>query len=207
MASEIEVKFHVGDLEAMRPRLLELGGRVAVGRRFERNWRFDLPDGSLTARGAVLRLRLDPAARLTFKERTEQPERREEIEFGVDDLQAAMAFLSGLGYLQIGLYEKYRETFSLGDCLVMLDQLPFGNFIEIEGPSRASLQKTAERLGLRWELQVRQSYLELFEALRAKLEQPVEQASFSAFFDLPPVGPQLLGLQDAGEGRLPPLNL
>ena len=197
MASEIEVKFHVGDLGAMRPRLLELGGRAAVGRHLERNWRFDLPDGSLSARGAVLRLRLGDTARLTFKERTEQPERREEIEFGVDDPQAAMAFLSGLGYLQIGLYEKYRETFSLGDCLVMLDQLPFGSFIEIEGPSRASLQQTAERLGLRWEVQVRESYLGLFEALRARLEQPVENASFSAFADLPPLDPELLGLQDA----------
>jgi adenylate cyclase class 2 len=206
MASEIEVKFHVGDLEAMRPRLLELGARVTVGRSFERNWRFDLPDGSLTARGAVLRLRLDDSARLTFKERTEQPERREEIEFGVDDPQAAVAFLGGLGYRQIGLYEKYRETFSLGDCQVMLDQLPFGSFIEIEGPSRASLQETAERLGLRWKLQVRESYLGLFEALRARLEQTVEQATFSAFSELPEFHPELLGLQDAGEGRLPPLN-
>jgi adenylate cyclase class 2 len=203
MASEIEVKFHVGDLEAMRPRLLELGGRVAVGRHFERNWRFDLPDGSLSVRGAVLRLRLDDSARLTFKERTEQPERREEIEFGVDDLQAALAFLNKLGYRQIGLYEKYRETFSLGDCQVMLDELPFGSFIEIEGPSRASLQQTAERLGLHWELQVRESYLELFEALRAKLEEPVEQASFAAFTDRPAIDLELLGLQDAGVGRAP----
>jgi len=198
MASEIEVKFHVGDLEAMRPRLLELGARMTVGRSLERNWRFDLPDGSLSARGAVLRLRLDPAARLTFKERTEQPEGREEIEFGVDDPQAALAFLSGLGYVQIGLYEKYRETFGLGDCQVMLDELPFGSFVEIEGPSRASLQKTAERLGLRWELQVRQSYLELFEALRDKLTQPPQDASFGAFNGQPPVGPEELGLRDPG---------
>jgi adenylate cyclase class 2 len=201
MASEIEVKFHVGDLEAIRPRLLELGGRVAVGRLFERNWRFDLPDGSLSARGAVLRLRLDETAWLTYKERTEQPERREEIEFGVDDHQAALAFLDGLGYRQIGLYEKYRETFSLGDCQVMLDQLPFGSFIEIEGPSRAALQHTAERLGLRWELQVRESYLELFERVRRRLEQPVEQASFSAFAGLPPFDLELLGLPQAQEAR------
>jgi adenylate cyclase class 2 len=201
MASEVEVKFHVGDLEAMRPRLLGLGGRVTAGRHLERNWRFDLPDGSLSARGAVLRLRLDETARLTYKERTEQPERREEIELGVDDSQAALAFLGGLGYRQIGLYEKYRETFSLGDCQVMLDQLPFGSFIEIEGPSRASLQQSAGRLGLRWELQVRESYLGLFEALRPRLEQPVEQATFSAFADLPPFDPLLLGLPQALEAE------
>ena len=201
MASEIEVKFHLRDFEALRPRLLELGARVAVGRTFERNWRFDLPDGSLSARGAVLRLRLDESARLTFKAKTEQPESREEIEFGVDDPQAALAFLGGLGYRQIGLYEKYRETFSLGDCQVMLDELPFGCFVEIEGPSRASLQQTAERLGLRWELKVGESYLELFEALRRKLERPVEQASFAAFADRPAIDLELLGLQDASQGR------
>src|SRR3989304_7594539 len=114
MASEIEVKFHVGDLEAMRPRRLELGGRVAVGRRFERNWRFDLPDGSLSARGAVLRLRLDETAWLTYKERTEQPERREEIEFGGGDPQAAPAFLGGRGYRQIGPFREDSEIFRPG---------------------------------------------------------------------------------------------
>jgi len=203
MASEIEVKFHLRDLQALRPRLLELGGQVTAGRHLERNWRFDLPDGSLSARGAVLRLRLNETARLAYKERTEQPERREEIEFGVDDLQAALAFLNKLGYRQIGLYEKYRETFRLGDCQVMLDELPFGSFIEIEGPALASLQQTAGRLGLRWELQVRESYLGLFEALRRRLQQPVEQASFAAFADRPAIELELLGLQDAGAGRAP----
>jgi len=54
---------------------------------------------------------------------------------------------------------------------------------------------------LRWELQVRESYLGLFEALRRRLEQPVEQASFAAFADRPAIDLKLLGLQDASQGR------
>jgi adenylate cyclase class 2 len=186
MPSELEVKFHVAELGVIRRRVLELGAGLASGRHLERNWRFDLPDGSLSARGAVLRLRQDPAGWLAFKERTDEPQLREEIEFGVDDPQAALEFLRGLGYRPIGLYEKYRETFDLGECQVMLDELPFGSFVEIEGPSAEALHRAADRLGLRWERQIRQSYLELFEGLRARLELPVEEASFAAFGRLPP---------------------
>jgi len=32
------------------------------------------------------------------------------------------------------MYEKYRTTFTIGSLEVVLDELPYGNFVEIEGP-------------------------------------------------------------------------
>lgn len=203
MADEFEVKFHLRGPQALRRRLQQLGAELSAGRHLQRNWRFDLPDGSLSARGQVLRMRVDPAASLTFKRKTDQPERRLEFEFGVDDGQAAQEFLRALGFQQIGYYEKQREVFRLEGGRVMLDELPFGHFVELEGPSAAWLRRAADRLGLRWERQVPQSYLELFEALRRELALPIEQASFVAFADHAPVDLAALGLQDAGEGRAP----
>jgi len=197
MPSEIEAKFYLRRLEPTLQRVQELGGRLAVRRQLERNWRFDLPDGSLTARGAVLRLRMDGLARLTFKAKTEQPERREELELEVGDSQAAIAFLEALGFRQVGLYEKHREVYALQDCQVMFDELPFGSFTEIEAPSLASLQATAARLQLRWDSRVSLSYLELFERVRRALGLPVDQASFAAFAGLAPIDLEQLGLQDA----------
>lgn len=199
MSSEFEVKFYLRDLRGFRQRLLQMGGQLATDRHLERNWRFDLPGGQLTGEGAVLRVRQDVLASLAFKARTEQPERRQEIEFGVEDSQAARDFLGALGYQQIGYYEKQRETFQLDDSRLMLDQLPFGDFVEIEGPSAAALRHAAARLGLPWELQVRQSYLELFEALRVKLKSPPELASFAAFAGLPSTDLKLIGLQGADD--------
>ena len=50
------------------------------------------------------------------------------------------------------LYEKYRTTYSLGDVLVTLDEMPYGHFSEIEGPNAARLQEIAESLWLDWSL-------------------------------------------------------
>ena len=58
---------------------------------------------------------------------------RTEIEFGVDDFAKAKQFLEHLGYQSILVYEKYRTTYELDHAHIMLDELPYGNFIEIEG--------------------------------------------------------------------------
>jgi adenylate cyclase class 2 len=63
-------------------------------------------------------------------------------------------------------YEKYRTTYSLLETLVVLDELPYGNFIEIEGPNGISIQKAARNLNLDWKRRVMASYISLFETLK-----------------------------------------
>ena len=64
---ETEAKFYVADLERIAARLKELNTELVQPRVLETNLRFDLPDGSLTKTGQVLRLRRDTEARLTYK--------------------------------------------------------------------------------------------------------------------------------------------
>jgi hypothetical protein len=44
--------------------------------------------------------------------------------------------------------------------------LPYGTFIEIEGPEGRSIQEVAQKLDLRWETRVTTSYVYLFDILK-----------------------------------------
>ncbi len=135
---ETEAKFYLLHLDSAAARLDALQARLVQPRVLETNLRFDLPDGSLTSTGRVLRLRRDTQARLTYKGAGQNKSGvldRQEIEFIVEDDQKARQFLEALGYRKSMYYEKYRTTYELEEALIMLDELPYGSFLEIEGGS------------------------------------------------------------------------
>ncbi|HSK88358.1 MAG TPA: class IV adenylate cyclase, partial [Anaerolineales bacterium] len=181
---ETEVKFYVRDLSRLKAHLEKLGARPIQERVLETNIRFDLPDARLRAEGRVLRLRQDTATRLTYKGASKKEEgilSREEIEFVVEDFEKAKQFLEALGYQKLVYYEKYRTTYDLHDTHIMLDELPYGNFIEIEGKTFDSIRLTADQLGLKWETAVGTSYLALFERARKALKFSFPDLSFANF--------------------------
>jgi adenylate cyclase class 2 len=185
---EIEAKFHVSDLDGIRARLHALGAHLIQERILETNIRFDLPDGGLRSEGQVLRLRQDSEARLTYKSGSANQQgalNRTEIEFVVEDFEKAKAFLEALGYQKLFYYEKYRTTYALQTSEVsvhiMLDELPYGNFVEIEGEGVDSIRAFADRLRLGWDRAIPTSYHVLFERLCAKHpELDPKELSFAA---------------------------
>jgi adenylate cyclase class 2 len=92
---------------------------------------------------------------------------RPEIEFEASSFANALAFLEALGYQVSVRYDKYRTTYDLGSVEVVVDELPFGDFAEIEGPNTEAIQTAAIALGLDWEARCIDSYLGLFERLKA----------------------------------------
>ncbi len=142
----------------------------------------------------MLRLRHDRRRTLTFKRALASPEIRTEIEIEIDDLAAARELFLSLGYVPLFIYEKYREVLALDDTLVMLDELPFGSFVEIEGPSLGAIGRAAARLGLDWTGRVTRSYLSIFEALRLRLGLATECATFADLQPAPALTPPDLGL-------------
>jgi adenylate cyclase class 2 len=180
-----------------------LGATLYSPRKLERNLRFDTPEGTLTLNGEVLRLRQSDRNTLTYKRPGESYEVRQEWEIEVDDHEVAQGLLEGLGYQVIHCYEKFREIFSLGDCLVMLDEVPYACFVEIEGLNLNSIRATCNRLSLNWQQRIQRTYLEMFQTLINSLEVKPDQATFAAFANLPQVDASLLNLprgdQFAGE--------
>jgi adenylate cyclase, class 2 len=175
---EIEVKFAQPHLADIRTRLLGLGARQLSPRALEVNLRFDDPAGKLAEAGQVLRLRQDRAAHLTFKSPGPVPEERLEIELEIDSLETGRRLLEALGYRLVAAYEKYREVFRLEEGLVMLDDLPFGHFVEIEAASLDGLKHLTAVLDLAWERRITASYLDLFRALQTSPAAGAQAATF-----------------------------
>jgi len=184
---EVEIKLYIADLKAFEARVQSLGGQAVQPRTLEINLRFDLPDGNLTRAGRVLRLRREMDYRFTYKEPmriVDSVSVRKEIEFTVGDFDAAKAFLEALGYRVSVIYEKYRTVYAFQDVDVSLDELPFGTFTEIEGPDPASVNAVQCQLGLNSDARVLESYLVLFERLKAHRNLAFRDLSFENFRDI-----------------------
>ena len=181
---EIEAKFYLLHLDKMTTRLHELKARLIQPRVLETNLRFDLPDASLRSRGRVLRLRRDAKARLTYKGASENKNGvmdRQEIEFIVEDFEKARQLLEALGYQKSMYYEKYRTTYELEHVFIMLDELPYGNFVEVEGETVEQIQTVSARLNLDWNAAIGTSYTSLFENIRKALQLSFQELSFENF--------------------------
>jgi len=198
---ETEAKFYVAHLDRLAARLEGLHARLVQTRVLETNLRFDLPDNSLTSTGRVLRLRHDTQARLTYKGAGQNKAGildRQEIEFVVEDDQKALQFLEALGYRKSMYYEKYRTTYTFDEALIMLDEMPYGSFLEIEGETVEQIQALAAKLHLDWSAAIPSSYTTLFEGLRKRLGYSFQDISFENFRDIQ-VTPADLNVRPADE--------
>jgi adenylate cyclase class 2 len=139
MAIEIEKKYRLTNKqhESVRRRLPEIGAKFQ-GEEFEENTLYG--GKGLAVDRSVLRLRrVGDSALLTYKERLHtfsSIEHRREDETRVDDPAALNTILAALGFTPALVYEKRRETWVWGKTEIVIDELPFGLFMEIEGKER-----------------------------------------------------------------------
>ncbi len=184
---EIEVKFHLTNRSALHARLIAQGVAVQA-KTFETNRRYDDRRGRLLARQCLLRLRQDDRARLTFKR--PRPEGRgeykvyDEFEVVVEDFERMHQILGAIGLECVQIYEKRREVFRLQDALICIDQLPIGDFVEIEGRPEA-IRAAADQLQLPWERRILANYLHIFETLRQARDLRFRDLTFDNFRDAP----------------------
>lgn len=156
MATEIEAKMKVDDLNAIRLRLKNAGAQPQ-GSALEENNFFDTPQNSLRAAGKGLRTRVaaktdgSRKCTVTMKGPLQKSDlkSREETEFRVDDPDAARQLLENLGYQQTLSFQKRRESWTLQDCKIELDEMPYlGTFVEIEADSDQQVMSVRQALGL-----------------------------------------------------------
>lgn len=180
---ETEVKIYLDSIEGMHTILQEAGAKLVRERTYERNVRYDVNDKSLTSRGVVIRLREDDSVKLTYKE----PgiiERgiitREELEVEVSDFDTMQAILGKFGYEPSMLYEKYRTIYFCHDTHIMLDELPYGDFIEVEG-EKDNIEWVLDQLGLTGAERREDSYTKLFDYVKHHMELNVRDLTFDNF--------------------------
>jgi len=140
MAIEIEKKYRltIAQLKILAETLPRIGA-LREGKEFEDNtlYRHDAID----VQTSVLRVRrVGERTILTFKQQiptaTSAKYRREE-ETEVGNHEALTTILRVLGCVPALVYEKRRETWRLREAEIMIDELPFGWFMEIEGSEEA----------------------------------------------------------------------
>ena len=147
MAIEIEKKYLIDKkrLVELAAKLIELGATFSY-ERFEENYLHR--GGQLEGKMAFLRLRkTDTVNTLTYKEKVvTNGDFKHQIEFEtvVSDVEATEHIIEKLGYKLSVVYEKHRKAWRLGDVEVVLDELPFGYYMEIEGSMKDILK--AEKL-------------------------------------------------------------
>jgi adenylate cyclase class 2 len=196
---EKEAKFYMRGLKKVEHDLLVLGAVCTQSTTFETNLRFDTPDRSLSAAMHVLRLRQDTRARLTYKgpsDASSTVSARPEYEVEISDLDTGRRILESLGYQVVTIYEKYRASYQLADVEISLDQMPFGDFIEIEGPNEAAIQLITGKLGLTWENRSVLSYMRLFDTVKKNLGMDFRDLTFENFNTIT-IKPEHLQLQFA----------
>jgi len=180
---ETEIKFYLPDLPPMRQRILNLAAE-SRGRFFEGNVRFEDARLTLKKNKSLLRLRRDRKVRLTYKSTPPEPDRQfkvmRELEVEVSDYDTMHSILEALGFHQEQVYEKWRETLMVDQTRFCLDNMPYGDFLEIEGPKK-DIKNFAAQLGLRWDQRILLNYLHIFEILQNKLNLNFSDLTFENF--------------------------
>lgn len=196
---EREIKFYIADLEKIGERLRLCGAELTRPRTLERNLRLDTGGNELAQRGSLLRIRTDDKVTVTYKAdaRVEGGViARTEIEFEADDARMVRKLFEALGYKVVVIYEKYRTCFKLGDVVVVLDELPFGDFVEIEAPNNTLIDGVSQMLGLDFSKGMAINYLGLFEIFKSHRYVDFNDLTFENFEDIS-VSAEDLGVQPA----------
>lgn len=186
MSLETEAKIYYPDLERIRQKLIFLGAEEHQPRTYERNLRYENAAGTLTEQDIVVRLRQDQRVRLTYKApladdpTPDNIRTRLELETEVSDFDTMDAILQKLGFQISMVYEKYRTTFQFDGMEIVLDEMPYGNFVEIEGTPERIVALT-QTLGIASAPHFTASYADLFEQIKAALGITIRDLTFDNF--------------------------
>ena len=181
MPQEIEIKFRVSDLRALRRKLTAQGFRLVTRRTHEMNTLYDLSGDVLRSRNELLRIRKYGSAwTLTHKSASKRARHssRVELETAVADGKKMDAILRALGYAPYFRYEKFRAEWTDGKGHVVTDETPIGNFCEIEGPPRW-IDATARKLEVSRADYITKNYASLFLEWKQKTKSKAQEMTFN----------------------------
>lgn len=136
MAIEIEKKYHLSEVQkTFVLNALHESGAEFIGEDFEENILYT--GGILAETFAVLRVRkIHGKTILTFKKRVQNEfniKQQIEHETEVSNAEELEKIIESLGFHKFVVYEKRRKTWNFRAVEIVLDELPFGEFMEIEG--------------------------------------------------------------------------
>lgn len=157
MHSEIEAKFLDVEHDAVRNRLLSLGGKCIQPMRLMRRALLDYPDFRLNKeRDGFVRIRYEgDKVTLTYKEHNALTQGlvdgAKEIEVEVSNFEKTIDLFKEIGLIVKSYQESRRETWNYLDAEIVLDEWPWIKpYIEIEAQTKETVKSVSEKLGYIW---------------------------------------------------------
>ena len=175
---EIELKLRVLDKESLVQKLERLGAEF-LGKKEQADLLFEPKHIDFPGLDQALRLRSQKVGEkmtnfLTFKgtpiHTPEGHKVRDEFETVVADAGMIEKIFTSLGFSPVLKIQKIRESYRLEDVCIEIDTLPFGIFVELEGPS-SSIERVRIELGLQNEIPVKEGYHFLQREWEARAHQ------------------------------------
>lgn len=183
-AAEIELKFAVQDIRALRSAADVLGFTLVTERTFESNVLYDSADRQLRARRQILRLRhYGELCTVTHKRQADggdadvRYKTRIETESAVEDGDALAGIFTHLGYGPVFRYEKFRTEWEMEGGHLVLDETPIGIWAELEG-APMWIDAMLEKLGIAAELRTTESYGRIFLRWKEETGSLAENLTF-----------------------------
>jgi len=152
---EVELKIPLSNKKEIE-KTLQMLGAIFISEVKQIDYLFNPPDSHFSQTSEAFRLRHEVSedlekAFLTYKGSATFSKIghkiREEYEVEVSNFSTMKNILEHLHFNVELLVEKVRRTYHLGDIVVAVDSLPFGDFIELEGEANKS-QVLRKKLGL-----------------------------------------------------------
>ena len=137
---EVELKFEINKSEivSFNKKLKNLGF-ILSKRVYELNVMYDNPSQIMQTTDGRIRLRKSGGdAILTYKKPLSRKGIKKEIEYEtkVSNFDIMEKILKMMEFTKTTSYERYRSYFHKNDIEVMIDEFPYGVFVEIEGNER-----------------------------------------------------------------------
>ena len=163
---EIEVKFKLADVNGLVAKLREIGAKF-IKTENQRTVMMDTPSGDLKKRNTFLRTRTGIHDTMTVKRKFAEDigvKQREELETEIKDINTLNKMLANLGFTYHRIMEKRRHTWTYKGTEIVIDELPFGMYIEIEGDKK-DIYSVAQKLGLALDDIITATYWRIFELM------------------------------------------
>ncbi len=153
MQHEYEAKYLNIDIEKLRKKITDLGGKQIYPRRLFKRYVFE--SDILKENRAWLRVRDEgESITMTLKKTTGTGdiEGTQELEIEVSNMHDTVEMLKNFGLEQKRYQENYREKWALGDVILDIDTWPqIPTYIEIEGYTEKAVKKASQELGFDYE--------------------------------------------------------
>ncbi len=140
---------------------------VFRGYHLEKTIRIDNEAWTFSNAGTFIRLRTGFKNTLTLKKarmKNSEVSERLELEVEIDDIDVCRRIFEEIGLTDSLVMEKYRMMWEIDGTAITIDELPFGVYVEIEGPI-PKIKLLSELLGFQFENRLILTYWEIYRDL------------------------------------------